>query len=146
LEAKALFEHLAQSQPGGVKAGLLRTFQRRVKLWRVAEVPGKEVFFTQDHKPGEGLAVDWTVMDKEENRTANGRRFTHIIKELCRLLISPTGLVADFAPASSNQRSSAFISVHQRFISLSRDLKSGEFCGLGFAGVKAEAGLELGKF
>ena len=25
-------------------------------------------------------------------------------------------------------------------------LKSGEFCGLGFAGVKAEAGLELGKF
>ncbi len=62
LEAKALFEHLAQSQPGGVKAGLLRTFQRRVKLWRVAEGPEKEVFFTQDHKPGEVLAVDWTDM------------------------------------------------------------------------------------
>ena len=62
LEGKALFEHLAQSQPGGVKAGLLRTFQRRVKLWRVAEGPEKEVFFTQDHKPGEVLAVDWTDM------------------------------------------------------------------------------------
>ena len=62
LEAKALFEYLAQRHPGGVKAGLLRTFQRRVKLWRVAEGPEKEVFFTQDHKPGEVLAVDWTDM------------------------------------------------------------------------------------
>lgn len=62
LEAKALFEHLAQSQPGGVKAGLLRTFQRRVKTWRLVEGPEKEVFFTQDHKPGEVLAVDWTDM------------------------------------------------------------------------------------
>ena len=57
MEAKALFEHLAQSQPGGVKAGLLRTFQRRVKLWRVAAGPKKEVFFTQDHKPGEVLGI-----------------------------------------------------------------------------------------
>ena len=41
LEAKALFDHLAQNPPGGVKAGLLRTFQRRVKLWRVAAGPKK---------------------------------------------------------------------------------------------------------
>jgi transposase len=63
LEAKALFEYLAQTVPGGVKAGLLRTFQRRVRQWRLAEGPEKEVFFTQDHKPGEVLAVDWTVME-----------------------------------------------------------------------------------
>lgn len=62
LEAKALFEHLAQSHPGGIKAGLLRTFQRRARDWRLAEGPGKEVFFTQDPKPGETLAVDWTDM------------------------------------------------------------------------------------
>lgn len=62
LEAKALFEHLAQSHPGGVKTGLLRTFQRRVRAWRLAEGPEKEVFFTQDHKPGVTLAVDWTDM------------------------------------------------------------------------------------
>jgi transposase len=62
LEAKALFEHLAQSHPGGVKDGLLRTFQRRVRSWRLVEGPEKEVFFTQDHKPGEELAVDWTDM------------------------------------------------------------------------------------
>ena len=57
LEAKALFEYLAQTVPGGVKAGLLRTFQRRVRQWRLAEGPEKEVFFTQDHKPGEVLAA-----------------------------------------------------------------------------------------
>lgn len=62
LEAKALFEHLAQCHPGGIKEGLLRTFQRRVRGWRLAEGPEKEVFFTQDHKPGEVLAVDWTDM------------------------------------------------------------------------------------
>jgi transposase len=62
LEAKALFEHLAQCHPGGVKAGLLRTFQRRVRSWRLAEGPEKEVFFTQDHQPGVTLAVDWTEM------------------------------------------------------------------------------------
>jgi transposase len=62
LEAKALFEYLAQSHPGGIKDKLLRTFQRRVRNWRLAEGPEKEVFFTQDHKPGEELAVDWTDM------------------------------------------------------------------------------------
>ena len=62
LEAKALFEHLAQSHLGEIKPGLLRTFQRRVLSWRLAEGPEKEVFFTQDHKPGEVLAVDWTDM------------------------------------------------------------------------------------
>jgi transposase len=63
LEAKALFEHLAESQPGGIKPGLLRTFQRRVRRWRLAEGPEKEVFFTQDHPPGKVLAVDWTQMN-----------------------------------------------------------------------------------
>ncbi len=38
------------------------TFQRRVRRWRLAEWPEKEVFFTQDHKPGEEWAVDWTDM------------------------------------------------------------------------------------
>jgi transposase len=60
LEAKALFEHLAQEDQ--VKPSLLRTFQRRVKAWRLKEGPDKEVFFTQDVQPGEALAIDWTDM------------------------------------------------------------------------------------
>ncbi len=62
LEAKALFGHLAEGRGDEIKPGLLRTFQRRVKTWRLAEGPEKEVFFTQDHKPGGTLAVDWTDM------------------------------------------------------------------------------------
>lgn len=62
LEAKALFDHLMPKGSGKIKEKHLRTFQRRVKSWRLAEGPDKEVFFTQDHKPGEVLAVDWTDM------------------------------------------------------------------------------------
>ena len=62
LEAKALFEHLAQGRGEELAPGLLRTFQRRVRQWRLAEGPEKEVFFTQDHAPGAVLAVDWTDM------------------------------------------------------------------------------------
>jgi hypothetical protein len=43
LEAKALFDHLSQCHPGEVKPGLLRTFQRRERSWRLAEGPDKEV-------------------------------------------------------------------------------------------------------
>jgi transposase len=62
LEAKALFKHLGQGRSEELKPGLLRTFQRRVRSWRLEEGPEKEVFFTQDHKPGDTLAVDWTDM------------------------------------------------------------------------------------
>lgn len=64
LEAKALFEHLSRDLSGGetLPPGLLRTFQRRVRQWRLAEGPEREVFFTQDHAPGAVLAVDWTEM------------------------------------------------------------------------------------
>jgi transposase len=62
LEAKALFEHLAQGSGEELHPGLLRTFQRRVRQWRLTEGAEKEVFFTQDHAPGAVLAVDWTDM------------------------------------------------------------------------------------
>ena len=76
LEAKALFEHLGQSTAGGIKPGLLRTFQRRVRRWRLAEGPDKEVFFTQDPKPGKTLAVDWTDMGSV-GITLQGRALAH---------------------------------------------------------------------
>ena len=62
LEAKALFEHLMPGGAGAVEEKHLRTFQRRVKDWRLVNGPGKEVFFTQDHTPGKVLAMDWTDM------------------------------------------------------------------------------------
>lgn len=76
LEAKALFEYLHQKHPDHLKAGMLRTFQRRVQAWRLAEGPDKEVFFTQNQTPGKVLAIDWTEMN-QLNITIQGRPFPH---------------------------------------------------------------------
>ena len=76
LQAKALFEHLAATHSEPIQPGLLRTFQRRVKAWRLKEGPEKEVFFTQDVKPGETLAVDWTDMNSLDI-TIQGKQLPH---------------------------------------------------------------------
>jgi hypothetical protein len=76
LEAKALFEYLVATEEGEIPENHLRTFQRRVRKWRLAEGPEKEVFFTQDHKPGRTLAVDWTDMNGL-NITIQGRSSAH---------------------------------------------------------------------
>src|SRR5260370_14945515 len=45
LQAKTLFEHYQQTEPGRYADGQLRTLQRRIKQWRATEGPAKEVFF-----------------------------------------------------------------------------------------------------
>ena len=77
LEAKALSEHLMPGGPGGeVEEKHLRTFQRRVRDWRLENGPGKEVFFTQDQTPGKVLAMDWTDMNSA-GITIGGRALKH---------------------------------------------------------------------
>ena len=61
LEAKALFEYLGERSPGVVQEKHLRTFQRRVKLWRLAQGPDQEVFFPQDWEAGRAIQLDWTT-------------------------------------------------------------------------------------
>ena len=60
LEAKALFEHLLMIRPELVRVEQLRTFQRRVRQWRLEHGPAPEVIFAQSHRPGEVMQVDWT--------------------------------------------------------------------------------------
>lgn len=60
LEAKALFEYLCAAEAGPLRESHLRTFQRRVKMWRLQHGPDKEVFFAQDWEPGRALQLDWT--------------------------------------------------------------------------------------
>jgi hypothetical protein len=60
LEAKALLEYLLERAPECAETAHLRTFQRRVKLWRLQHGPDKEVFFAQDWEPGRALQLDWT--------------------------------------------------------------------------------------
>ena len=60
LEAKTLFEVLQERNPDRYEPGQLRTLQRRLKQWRAQEGPPKEVFFPQEHRPGEAMQTDFT--------------------------------------------------------------------------------------
>ena len=60
LEAKTLFEALQDQHPGRYQDGQLRTLQRRVRQWRAEHGPDKEVFFPQEHRPGEAAQLDFT--------------------------------------------------------------------------------------
>ena len=77
LGAKTLFEDLSRRYPGGFSEGQLRTFQRRVKVWRALEGPGKEVYFPQEHRPGELCQSDFTSMNAL-GVTVAGQRFEHL--------------------------------------------------------------------
>jgi hypothetical protein len=77
LEARALFEHLQQLRPERYEAGQLRTFQRRVKAWRAKKGPDKEIFFPQEHRPGEAGQTDFTWAT-ELGITIQGELFEHM--------------------------------------------------------------------
>jgi hypothetical protein len=78
LEGKALFEHLLDHTQDRYDPGQLRTFQRRVKRWRATEGPDKEVFFAQEHRPGEAMQTDFTS-GNELAITIRGVPFEHML-------------------------------------------------------------------
>jgi hypothetical protein len=78
IEAKTLFEVLQREHPGRYQDGQLRTFQRRVKLWRAVQGPGNEVFFPQIYKPGEWCESDFTRMNSL-GITIDGIPFDHML-------------------------------------------------------------------
>ena len=78
LEAKTLFEDLQRHYPGRFADGQLRTLQRRVKIWRALKGSPKEVFFPQEHHPGELCQSDFTHMDYL-GVTIQGQPFNHLI-------------------------------------------------------------------
>lgn len=78
LEAKILFQDLLRRKPGSYQEGQLRTFQRKVKQWRAAEGPQKEVFFAQAHRPGEAMQTDFT-WGTELSVTIGGEPFPHML-------------------------------------------------------------------
>jgi len=63
IEAKTLFEYTQGLYPGRFKVNQLRTFQRRVKDWKILYGPAQEVYFPQDYKPGQFGASDFTSMN-----------------------------------------------------------------------------------
>jgi len=78
LEGRVLFEYFQKKYPGKFEDNQLRTFQRKLKIWRAENGPAKEVFFTQDHFPGKLCASDFTHMT-ELGITIGGKLFKHLV-------------------------------------------------------------------
>lgn len=78
LEARALFEDLMSRRPGSYEEGQLRSFQRRVKVWRAQHGQDKEVFFPQIHRAGEAMQTDFTWAT-ELGVTILGQPFAHML-------------------------------------------------------------------
>ena len=83
LEATALFERLLLTEGDTLQAGQLRTFQRRVRQWRLEHGAEPEVMFEQVHRPGEVLQMDWTHA-KELEVTIAGQALDH---RLCHVVL-----------------------------------------------------------
>ena len=77
-EAKTLFEELQRRYPGRFAEGQLRTLQRRIKHWLATRGPDKEVFFAQEHVPGQLGASDFTHMT-DLGVTIGGQPFGHLV-------------------------------------------------------------------
>jgi hypothetical protein len=78
LQAKTLFAYLQRRYPGRFQDGQLRTLQRKLKAWRALDGPPKEVFFPQEHHPGDLAASDFCHL-AELGVTIAGVRFDHIL-------------------------------------------------------------------
>jgi len=78
LEAKTIFAALQRKFPERFADGQLRTLQRKVKHWRATEGPPREVYFTQDHRPGELCESDFTHLT-ELGITIDGQPFVHML-------------------------------------------------------------------
>ena len=78
IEAKTLFEYLQRENPGKFQDGQLRSFQRKVKIWRATQGPDKEVYFPQEYEPGKQAQSDFSHMNSL-GVTINRQPFDHMI-------------------------------------------------------------------
>lgn len=76
LQAQTLLRNLQADHVGEYPDSLLRTLQRRVRLWRATDGPDKIVCFPQQTIPGQQALCDFTVMDDLEITIA-GQSFPH---------------------------------------------------------------------
>lgn len=78
LEVRSVFEVLCERYPGRYEPGQVRTLQRRVRSWRAAHGPEKEVVLAQQHRPGEAAQTDFTHAT-ELAVTIAGQLFVHLL-------------------------------------------------------------------
>jgi hypothetical protein len=78
LSATTLFEYLQGKYPNKYTRSQLRTLQKRVREWKAAHGPAKEVMFAQEHQPGSMGLSDFTHL-KQATITIGGQPLTHIL-------------------------------------------------------------------
>lgn len=74
--AKTLWDWLLKERPGEFSPSQRRTFERRVSGWKRRHGQEPELYFTQKHRPGERLQLDWTEASWLEVRIG-GERLAH---------------------------------------------------------------------
>jgi hypothetical protein len=109
LNAVTLLEELQRRYPGQWDTSVLRTLQRRIRLWRATFGDEREVYFAQEHPPGRQGISDFTVAD-ELNVEIAGMAFTHRLYQ--------------FALAYSGWRHVTVIDSGESFIALSTGLQA----------------------
>ena len=77
LEAVTIFEALKGRAELSFSDGQLRTLPRRIRRWRASQGPEREVFFPQQHRPGEYAQSDFTSMN-ELGICLGGEHFEHL--------------------------------------------------------------------
>ena len=78
LMAVTLLRKLQDDHPERFPDEMLRTLQRHVRQWRALKGPDRQVFFPQDHAPGQQGLSDFTAMGKL-CVTIAGASFAHIL-------------------------------------------------------------------
>ena len=78
LMALTILRKLQEEHPDEFPDGTLRTLQRRIRQWRALEGPEKEVFFPQEHAPGQQALSDFTDM-ADLSITIAGAPFEHLL-------------------------------------------------------------------
>ena len=109
LNAVTLLEELQRRQPGQWDDSVLRTLQRRMRLWRAKYGDEREVYFAQEHPPGRQGISDFTVADELGVQIA-GVAFTHRLYQ--------------FALAYSGWRHVTVIDAGESFMALSTGLQA----------------------
>lgn len=71
LKPYILLEHMLDKYPANFQPSWQRTLERRISKWRITNGIEKEVSFSQIHKPGDVLAVDFTDLSSLSIRVAS---------------------------------------------------------------------------
>ena len=109
LNAVTLLEELQRRYPGQWDSSVLRTLQRRIRLWRAQFGAEREVYFAQEHPPGRQGISDFTVAD-ELKVEIGGVAFAHRLYQ--------------FALAYSGWRHVSVIDSGESFMALSTGLQA----------------------